>query len=175
MKNIALRSIIILSAICLAAAALLAVTNLVTEPIIRESEAAEAKAALAEVMPEGGEFTAIDVPETAPATVTAVWQSEVGYVFQLTASGYAPGIRIMCGIGFNGKITGVKTVSSSETPGFGKKCEEAWYQEQYKGADSSLDGVDAISGATKTSNGYKGAIRDAFELFASLTSERGES
>ena len=175
MKNIVLRSIIVLSAICLAAAALLAVTNLVTEPIIRESEAAAAKAALAEVMPAGGEFTACEVPADAPSTVTAIWQSEAGYVFQLTASGYAPGIRIMCGIGFDGRITGVKTVSSSETPGFGKACEDAWYQEQYRGADESLTGVDAISGATKTSNGYKGAIADAFELFAALNAERGES
>ena len=175
MKQTALKSIIVLSLICLVSTLFLAVTNQITAPIIEEAERNAALEALKAVMPDGGNFTEIELPEDADAIVTNIWQAENGgYVIRLSASGYAPGLVIMCGIGSDGVITGVETVSSSETPGYGKACEEDWYQAQYAGASSDLSAIDGIAGATRTSNAYKNAIKTAFATFDSLMTASGE-
>lgn len=175
MKQTALKSIIVLSLICLVSTLLLAVTNQITAPIIEDAEKQAALDALKAVMPEGGDFTEIELPAGADAMVTNIWQAENGgYVIRLSTSGYASGLVIMCGIGSDGVITGVETVSSSETPGYGKACEEEWYQAQYTGVTSDLTGIDGITGATRTSTAYKNAIKTAFETFYDLTAVNGE-
>ncbi len=174
MKNIVVKCIAVLSLICLCTSLLLAVTNRVTAPVIEAAEAEAARAALAEVMPEGGTFEEIEKPADTPSVVTDIWKaSNGGYVFRLSANGYAPGIIIMCGIGPDGRLTGVRTVSCNETAGYGKQCEEVWYQTQYTGKDASLEGVDNITGATKTSGAYRNAVKTAFETFAALTGKEG--
>ena len=174
MKNTVVKCIVVLSLICLCTSLLLAVTNRVTSPVIEAAEADAARAALAEVMPNGGSFEEIEKPEDAPSVITNIWKAESGgYVFRLSANGYAPGIIIMCGIGSDGKITGVRTVSCNETAGYGRQCEESWYQQQFAGQGASLENVDDISGATKTSTAYRNAIKSAFDVFAALTAKEG--
>ena len=67
----------------------------------------------------------------------------------------------MCGIDSNGKITGATCVSSGETLG-----NEKTYGELFLGADrNTVDSVDSVSGATKTTANYKKALKDALSAF----------
>ncbi|NCC68856.1 MAG: FMN-binding protein, partial [Clostridia bacterium] len=57
------------------------------------------------------------------------------------------------------------TLSQSETKGLGSRTTLPDFREQFYGKDSSLSGVDTISGATISSKAYIGAIKDAFSAY----------
>ncbi len=161
-----LKSVISLTSICAVIAILMAVTNYVTEPIIKEQENKSANEALVEVLPDGKDFAVFDVAEyTLPGTVTEVYsESGGGYVFKLETVGYSSGFVIMCGVDSNGTVTGTKCIASSETLG-----EEATYGENLLGKTvTDIDAVDTVSGATKTTGAYKGAVKDALNAFVIL-------
>ncbi len=151
---------------CLIISAALAVTNNVTAPVFAKAAADRAEAARSEIIPEAESFELIEA-EGLPATVKEVYRTTngVGYVFMLTATGYGGDINILCGIAPDGTILATKTLQQSETKGMGSKITEAPFAGQFPGKDASLDGVDAISGATISSKAYLGAIRDAFAAF----------
>ena len=154
-----IKSVIALTVICAVVSALLAVTNFVTAPIIEENAASAANDALSIVMPEGSGFAPVDISTTElPATVTEVYSAETGgYVVKLTTAGYGTDMVIMCGINAAGEITGATCLSSNETLGLEKTYGETALG--YK-ADT-IDGLATVSGVTKTSQGYKDALKDA--------------
>lgn len=158
--------IIVLTAICLVISCALALVNDVTFPVISKAAEERAEAAMIEVMPEADGFKELEL-DNIPATVTQVFKAEngAGYVFMLKAKGYGGDMSLICGIDSNGCITKCKTLSHSETAGMGAKTAEDDYRNQYIGKDSSLQGVNAISGATISSKAYIGAINDAFAAY----------
>jgi electron transport complex protein RnfG len=93
--------------------------------------------------------------------------------FEVTGKGYHGPIDIMIGINIStGKLTGIRVMTHTETPGLGARAAEPEFYEQFSGkgiketALSSKGGaVDAISGATMTSTGVSDAIRKGMELF----------
>lgn len=156
MKN-NLKSVIVLTAICLVVSLLLAGVNFFTAPVIAENEAKNANASLLVVMPEGGNFEEIDISSfELPATVVAAYKAENGgHVIKLSATGYASGMVIMCGVNSDGTVTGAECIASNETLGF-----EKTYGESFKGV-SDIEAVDTIANATLTTTAYKNAIKDA--------------
>ena len=63
----------------------------------------------------------------------------------------------------NGKIIDCLTVSQAETDGFGSACADEKFYSQFDGkTESDYKNIDAISGATYTTNGYTKAIERAF-------------
>ncbi len=165
-----MKPVLMLAVICFVASLLLAGTNALTAPIIADAEARAEAEALRAVMPDATGFVSEELCEDVPATVTAIYRAEGtdGYVFRLETAGFSTGLKILCGIGADGRITGVRTIASNETDGYGKICESAEYVGQYTGEDNTLSGVDGISGATKTTNGYENAIRDAFTAYSAV-------
>lgn len=154
-----LKSIISLVVILAVVTALLAATNTLTAPIIEKNQSSAANAALLVVMPDGGDFTAVDLASyELPATVTEAYSaSNGGYVFKLVATGYAPGMTIMCGVDANGTVTGATCIVSGETNGA-----EKTYGESVVGATvDTVDAIDTVSGSTMTTSAYKGAVKDA--------------
>lgn len=154
-----LKSIVALTAVCAAVALLLSVTNYFTAPIIAQNEAAAANEALLVVMPNGEDFTPVDLSQhTLPATVTEVYsEKNGGYVFKLTTAGYSSGMVLMCGVDASGTVTGATCITSSETLGY-----EKTYGETVVGATAqTVDSLDVIGGATKTTAAYRDAVRDA--------------
>ena len=146
-----LKSVIVLLAICLVASAILAAVNSFTAPLIENSENEKVEKSLLVVMPDGIADTIKEIYS----------ESGGGYVFKLVTTGYSAGLTIMCGIDSNGKITGATCVSSGETLG-----NEKTYGELFLGADrSTVDSVDSVSGATKTTANYKKALKDALSAF----------
>lgn len=169
--------ILVLTLICLVCSAILAYTNKVTAPIIEETEASIAAAARREVLPEADDFTEVDVDLDADSFVTAVYKANngAGYVFMITCNGYGGKntMNLICGIGSDGKIVGTKTLSHAETAGLGSKTTEDDFRNQFQGQDSSLSGVDEISGATFSSRYYMEGIRSAFAAYDKLVSKEG--
>lgn len=161
-----LKSIIVLTAICSVIAVLMAATNALTAPIIEKNEAEAANKALIVVMPEGTGFEPLDVNEyTLPATVSEVYsEASGGYVVKLVTSGYSAGMTIMCGIDNTGKITGAVCLGSGETLGYEKD-----YGNGAVGLGTdTIDTLDTIAGATKTTGSYKNALKDALNTYIIL-------
>ena len=154
-----IKSILVLVCICSVTALLLALTNSITAPIIEESQKAQANAALLVVMPDGEGFEEVDISSyTLPATVKKAYkEASGGYVLELETSGYASGMKLMCGVSADGKITGAVCLSSGETLGH-----EKTFGDNFKDKDADgVASVDVISGATKTTAAYRSAMTDA--------------
>ncbi len=154
-----IKSIISLTVICAVIAVALAVTNSVTAPIIAKNASVAANKALLVVMPDGGDFTAVDLTKyELPATVTEAYTaSNGGCVVKLKTTGYGPDMIIMCGVDVSGVVTGTVCLSSNETLGH-----EKTYGETTKGAtQDTIDDIATVSGATMTTGAYKNAVKDA--------------
>ena len=160
--------VLVLTIICIVISAALAVTNMITEPIIEETEARNAEAARREVMPEADGFELVEA-DGLPETVTEVYRATngVGYVFMLTCDGYGgkDTLNLICGIDSDGLIVATKVLSHSETAGLGSKVADEPFESQFIGKDASLEGVEAISGASRSSGYYINGIKDAFTAF----------
>lgn len=165
-----LSSVIVLTTICLISAILLSVTNEITAPQIKEAENKATQAALLIVYPEGGDFDELNLESmNLPNSVIAAYKASAGgYVFKMSTTGYSSGLQILCGIDTNGNITGTKCLASSETLGY-----EKTYGDNFNGINSgSVDSVDTVAGATKTTTAYKNAVKDALSSWSSLAGGR---
>jgi len=157
-KNI--KNTAVLVCVCTVITLLLALTNSITAPVIEENANASANAALLEVMPEGSGFDAMDLSSyELPATVTEVYKENggLGYVIKLVTAGYGTDMVIMCGVGTDGIVTGAVCLSSNETLGKEKTYGENFVDQNAEGVEA----VDTIASATKTTEAYKNAIKDA--------------
>lgn len=157
--KIYIKSIISLTVICAVVSVSLSLTNYLTKPIIAERENSAVNDTLSVVLPNGEEFKSVDITtQKLPETITEVYsEKNGGYVFKITTSGYASGMVILCGIDKDGKVAGATCISSNETLGVEKD-----YGPNFNGATAeTVDDVETISGATRTTMAYRNAIKDA--------------
>jgi Na+-translocating ferredoxin:NAD+ oxidoreductase RnfG subunit len=132
------------------------------------------------------ESTEIDISvyENMPSAIDKAYKTTSGnYVFELHAAGfgingdqyYNPSgeyINIKVSVTADGKILACETVSQKETDGIGSACEDSGFYSQFSGKDETNYGeIDAISGATITTNGYLKGVKAAFEAFEILNGE----
>ena len=153
------KSTLVLVVICAVTAILLALTNAITAPTIKANQDKAANEALLQVMPNGQGFEKLDLSTyTLPATVTDAYkEAGGGYVFQLKTTGYGSDFIIMCGVNADGTVSGTVCLSSTETLGY-----EKTFGASFTGKDAAgVDTVDTVSGATKTTQAYKNAMKDA--------------
>ena len=171
MKKVGIKSIVVLAAICLVTSAALAVVNHFTAPVITAAAQAREDASRRLVLPQAATFEALS-SDALPETITAAYVGlddageAVGYVFTAKGRGFDGDITVMAAIDPTGVIVQVATIDvTSETKTLGGQTANASYTDQYTGQDSALAGVDAISGATITSEAYEGCVRDCFAAF----------
>lgn len=157
-----------LGLICLFISLALALTNEVTAPIIAQAEEEQARAARMEVLPQADDFTPVEGEFTGAVTQVFAANNGTGYVFMLEAKGYNGIISMLCGIDETGKLTGSRTITHGETPNLGSKITNESFYSQFDGKDAALDGVDTITGATKSSAAYIRAIEDAFAAWQQI-------
>ncbi len=110
-------------------------------------------------------------------SVTDADGSVVGYVIAATSpNGYGGDIQVAIGITKDGKLTGFDVISNSETAGLGSKCTEPDFKNQFIGKSASTleatksgatadNQIDAISGATITSNAVTEAANAAIVFY----------
>ena len=121
--------------------------------------------------------------ENVPSAIDVAYVTESGnYVFTLRASGYgingdkyiASGeyVYIRVSATADGKIIATETISQKESKGFGDACANPEFYTQFNGktADNYKE-IDAIGGATITTNGYLTAISRVFEAIKILKGE----
>ena len=137
---------IVLVCICLVVSLALAATYNVANPTIIANQQKSADEARMEVLPDGDSFTEY--------------------------KGFGGAVKVMIGIDANGEITGVKVTEHSETPGLGTKAADPGYLKQYQGVSEATAGhinddpnIDAVTGATITSNAVYGSVVEALAQF----------
>lgn len=171
MKNLGVKSIVVLAVICLVTSGALAVVNHFTAPVIETAAQAREDESRRSVLPEAASFEPIE-SDALPETITAAYVGldgageSVGYVFTAKGRGFDGDITVMAAIEPGGTLLNVATIDvTSETKTLGGQTASESYTSQYIGQDASLAGVDAISGATITSEAYEGCILDCFAAF----------
>ena len=123
-------------------------------------------------------LTEVDISGYAdmPSQVKKAYKTASGnYVFELGANGfgingdhyYNPSgkqIEIKASATKDGKIIAVLTTAQYETDNIGSACANASFYTQFNGkTEADYSDIEAISGATITTNGYKTAIGKVFE------------
>lgn len=171
MKNDNLKSFTVLVAICVVVAALMGIANVITAPVIEKIEAQKVQDAMLVVLPTGENFTKLDVDSLDDSIQEVYTETNGGYVFKISVTGYASGMVIMCGVNANGVVTGATCIKSSET-----LEKEKTYGESFIGKDiNNVDSVDTITGATLTTTAYKEAILTALDMFELLTESEAQN
>ncbi|HHT50557.1 MAG TPA: RnfABCDGE type electron transport complex subunit G [Eubacteriaceae bacterium] len=178
----------ILFAITAIAGVLLGLTNMATADKIEQQLIQENINARKAVLPQATEFKKVEDEELDSIVQKDFQMIEeiyeginegelIGYTFKTTPSGYGGQIVVNVGISLDGTVSGINIVSHTETPGLGAKATEESYQDQYKekSIDSPLEVVkstpsgeneiQAIAGATVTSNGVTDGVNIAIDLF----------
>lgn len=154
-----IKCILSLTLICAVMAVMLAAANYITAPIIAQNESAAANDALLVVMPNGEGFATVDLAEYAlPESVNEVYtEKNGGVVVTLTVAGFNPNLKVMVGVDADGAVTGATCLSSEETLGY-----EKTYGDSVLGATAdTVDSIDTVTGATKTTTAYRAAVKDA--------------
>ena len=121
------------------------------------------------------ETTSIEVTNDMVGVKSAYKTATGNYILEMKAAGYginggddyhpASGeyIIIKLSMTSEGKIIDCLTVSQSETTGIGDACADEKFYGQFAGkTETDYKNIDAISGATLTTNGYTKAIERAF-------------
>lgn len=184
----------ILFAITLIAGLILGFVYNVTKEPIAQAEEKAAKEAYAEVFQDASDFleitvetddsyqnewdqagfTQVDIDKALEAVDAD--GSGLGYVLTLTShAGYGGDITFTLGIANDGTVNGISILSISETAGLGMKAESV-LKPQYAGKKvssftvtkqgaTSDNQIDAISGATITSNALTTAVNGGLYYF----------
>lgn len=104
----------------------------------------------------------------------------VGYVITTTSKeGYGGDIKISTGILTDGSVKGIDILSISETAGLGMKADEDSFKNQFanklvdrfaytKTGEEGDDKIDALSGATITTNAVTNNVNASLEYFKNV-------
>ena len=168
---------VVLLIICLVVSGALAFTYQLTAPQIEKINKENADAARLVVLPDADSFTAVegDLPEG----VTEYYVADNGSGVVVTTQNKSFGglITVMTGFDAEGTITGVKVTAHSDTPGLGTKAQDSGYLEKNYVGKTSTDNADsikkdstvqAVTGATVSSNGIYGAVNIAIAAFSEM-------
>lgn len=161
----------ILFLICAVAAIFLALVNSVTAPRIVLNEKRNTELALEKI---SGGFSLGERREGKESIKYSIdlldRENKIGgYIVELSASGYGGAFSLLASYDLKGVLLDAKMLTNSETPGLGKKAEEAWYMDFFKGKGdtaaiplkkSDLDSASAslISGASVTFSAVSKAL-----------------
>lgn len=172
---------LVLVIICLVVALALSQVYAITLPLIDAITVKTANETRTVVLPEGDAFTAYDGKLQEGIVDYYIADNGAGAAITGTANSYGGLITVMVGVDAKGAITGVKVMSHSDTPGLGTKAQTPEYLSQYNGKtaaeiipDMGMVGqdtikdnanLDAITGATISSNGVYHSVQGALAQF----------
>lgn len=192
--NKIIKNALILTMITVISGCLLGLVYEITkEPIAKAQEKAKQEAYMA-VLADADSFTDMEVDEEKAGSVlkaagyteddiTGVAQAldaagnTIGYVVTVTAhNGYGGDIEISVGILNDGTVKGIELLSISETAGLGMKAKEPDFKNQFqdkqvsafsytKSGESGDDKIDALSGATITTNAVTNGVNCTLVYF----------
>lgn len=158
-----LKRALLLAFICALSAGTLGYFYQLTTPIINEQQIRAEVSLRQEVLPQATEFKEITVDGT---TVYLGLSNGgiVGGVAKITTKGYGGDIELIVGLDSDKRITGIKILSHSETPGLGEKATKNGYLSQFIGkSNTNLNSVRFITGATISSRAISNGVERGIE------------
>lgn len=181
---------LILFLICMCATAALAFTYELTAERRALNETEGLLHMKQAIFPEADNFKPVKLPAGAAQDQVnfceAAYQGEtlLGYLIQSSIKGYGGLVPVLSGFNLEGEIEAILVGDNEETAGLGKRIEEEDFRQQFAGQTaqnyftvgktSSTDPgisdvkIDAISGATISSDAVCQAVNNAAELFRLL-------
>lgn len=194
MKNTIMKDTIILTVITLVSGFLLGLVNHITEEPIAHQQQLAKEEAYAAVFEEADSFEGVsvetDLQEYVNAqgyeaqTIDEIMEAKdasgetLGYVMTVTSSeGYGGDIQFAMGVQEDETMNGISILSISETAGLGMKADTEEFKSQFAGVQTDAfeytkDGatqdnqIDAISGATITTNAMTNGVNAGLAAFA---------
>jgi len=168
--------------------ALLSLVFNLTEDTIKLQRERTQREAMKEILPQASEYRNLNVNKT--GSIVAVYEgisgnSTIGYVVQLSPNGYSGNIDLMVGISISDKkITGMRVLHHTETPGLGAKAvKENFYRRYDNKALVPLrvtrtypgeNEIQAITSATITTRAITNAVNEAIEWYVNNAGENKE-
>lgn len=198
MKNSIIKDALMLTVITLVAGLLLGLVYEITKEPIATSKAKAKQESYMAVFTDASEFvndenvdltTSADVLSAAGLTGETIDEvmmavdstgNALGYVISVTTNeGYGGNITLALGIQNDGTLNGVEILSISETAGLGMKATDEEFKNQYAGKNvesfaytktgaTADNEIDAISGATITTNAVTNAVNAGLVYFKSI-------
>jgi electron transport complex protein RnfG len=156
----------------------------ITKEPIEKQAALEKNLAMQQILPQTEEFKSSDVMIPEGSIVKEVNEGlkggqVAGYAIKVTPKGFGGPIDMMVGISTEGKITGIKILSHSETPGLGANAPNESFSGQFKGKNlepaltvvkngaSKDNDIQALTGATITSRAVTNGVNEAVKFYTS--------
>ncbi|MCM1318801.1 MAG: RnfABCDGE type electron transport complex subunit G [Muribaculaceae bacterium] len=188
--------ILSLGIVCIVAAALLAGMYIITKEPIAQTEQKNRVEAIRRVAPQMDNDPVADAVEvtTPSGTKCTVYPAYLNGKFNgaavstFTMAGFGGEIQIMAGFNANGTVKDYQVLSHAETPGLGSKMQE-WFRDPtgarsvigkspaqisfYVVKDKAQHGeIDGITAATISSRAFLGALREAFDAYTQVKTEK---
>lgn len=159
--------------------------NTMAAPLIEKQILEEKIRSFKEVYPEGenvenetAKFLGAPDPLLKEVNISYRSGTPAGVIYLAQTKGYSGAITILAGFDVaSGKITAVKVLSQTETPGLGAKAKDPAFQNRYKGKDSATElevsktalvkdnQIQAITASTITSKAVTKGVNAAREHF----------
>ena len=163
--------------ICAVVALLLGIVNQVTAPIIAEIQAEKTAAAMSQVLPaEEYQPVETDYPNVTAMNRALSGGETVGYVVEVTTSGFGGTMSMVVGVDVDGAVTGVSVTDNSETANIGTKVvDDQAVLDRFAGmshgdgeitVNSGTNRFDGVSGATVSSRGVTAGVNTALAAAA---------
>ncbi|NMA95749.1 MAG: RnfABCDGE type electron transport complex subunit G [Clostridiales bacterium] len=157
------------------AALALGVTNYMTDKVIAD-RADEGEIELMQgILSDAENFEEIEVNENSKnnAKVIEIFKGVgdsdqvVGHILKVMSKGYGGDMEVIVGIDTDGRIGTVEIGKHGETPGLGDKITNEEFLDQFKDkvVSEPLDGIEAITGATVSTDAVNNAVDCAMEYF----------
>jgi len=155
-------------------AAALAGVNAITKDAIAANQAKKTQDALAVVLPNTQGLQQLPLSGE-NGIVQEVYAAGGSYAVKVAPSGFDGAVTMMVGIS-EGKVTGISVISHTETPGLGavaaaQNAKGEAFRSQFVGQEGTLavgDQIDAMSGATITSNAVVTGVNAALDYVANM-------
>ena len=98
-----------------------------------------------------------------------------GLIITVSSKGYGGQVPVMVGFDLSGQILGIVVDAGAETAGLGQKVADPPFTGQFKGRESldQLEDIDAVAGATISSDSVVISVAEAGRVFQALTSKGG--
>jgi electron transport complex protein RnfG len=150
------------------------VHDITLEPIRVTQENLKTEA-LQGALPEADAFSPVEIAGSADSIIKDVQEATAGgavsgYCITVAPRGYAGPVELVAGITNDGNLRAIRILNQSETPGLGAKAAQEEFYGQFKDAGEikviktkpvSPGEIQAISGATITSNGVASGVNTA--------------
>ena len=154
----------------------------ITKAPIAASVETNRQAAMKEILPDADKFSKTDVKvndKVLEVNSGLKGNKIAGYAIKVAPKGYGGPVEIMVGISTDGKVTGIKILAHTETPGLGANAPEPKFSDQFKNKSikdkievvktppSKENEIQAITGATITSKAVTLGVNDAVDFYNS--------